>query len=70
MLPLFSIVCAFSTRLLPIVCIKRVASACRFEKSSKIRKFHTKSSKCQLSLDLRMVANLECILHKILLFSI
>ena len=27
MLPLFSIVCAFATRLLPIVCRKRVASA-------------------------------------------
>ena len=32
MLPLFSIVCAFATRLLPIVCSKRVASACRFWK--------------------------------------
>ena len=30
MLPLFSIVCAFATRLPPIVCSKRVASACRF----------------------------------------
>ena len=32
MLPLFSIVCAFATRLLPIVCSKRVASADRFYK--------------------------------------
>ena len=32
MLPLFSIVCAFATRLLPIVCSKRVASASRFYK--------------------------------------
>ena len=30
MLPLFSIVCAFATHLLPIVCSKRVESACRF----------------------------------------
>ena len=28
MLPLFSIVCVFATRLLPIVCSKRVSSAC------------------------------------------
>ena len=32
MLPLFSIVCAFATRLLPIVCSRRVASASRFYK--------------------------------------
>ena len=32
MLPLFLIVCAFATRLLTIVCSKRVASACRFGK--------------------------------------
>ena len=32
MLPLFSIVSAFATRLLPIVCNKRVVSACRFGK--------------------------------------
>ena len=31
-LPLFSIVCAFATRLLPIVYSKRVASVCRFSK--------------------------------------
>ena len=30
MLPLFSIVCAFATRLLPIVCSRQVASASRF----------------------------------------
>ena len=33
MLLLFSIVCAFATRLLPIVCSKGVASACRFCKN-------------------------------------
>ena len=33
MLPLFSIVCAFATRLLPILCSKRVASVCRFCKN-------------------------------------
>ena len=32
LLPLFSIVFAFATRLLPTVCSKRVASACRFLK--------------------------------------
>ena len=32
MLPLFSIVCAFATRLLPIVCSKWVASAWKFSK--------------------------------------
>ena len=31
LLPLFSIVCAFATRLLPIVCSKTVTRACRFE---------------------------------------
>ena len=35
-----------------------------FIKSYSIKKFHTKSSKCQLSLDLRMVWNLELILPK------
>ena len=32
LLPLFSIVCSFATRLLPIVCSKRAASASRFHK--------------------------------------
>ena len=64
MLPLFSIVCAFATRLLPIVCSKRVASASRFYKILFNQEISYKISKCQLSLDLRMVGNLELILHE------
>ena len=47
MLPLFYIVCAFATRLLPIVCSKRVTSVCRF---GNIRVNHGFSSKIFLSL--------------------
>ena len=61
MLPLFSIVCAFATRLLPIVCSKWVASACRFGKILVNQ---------ELSLELRMVGILVFILDKVLLFLI